>query len=110
MQKELELHQCEKHTKKIDADVHKAIHDAEKKPSIFIVILTRVKVVAATYGRSIAEFIDFVKDVSYAYNVHHSNYFTSLLLWIFSLFGLTYVILEICLMTEDMFKKEYGTK
>jgi len=53
----------------------------------------------ARYGRSLAEFIDFIKDINYAYSVNHKSYIISLLLWVFSLFGVIYTAINILLMT-----------
>ena len=63
-----------------------------KKLSIF-------KDILANYGRSVAEFIDFVKDVSFAYNVAHDTFAIMLLLWIFSLFALIFTVCGILFMT-----------
>ena len=87
--------------------VHISIQEADKNKCCKA-ILGKVKKIAATYGRSVAEFIDFIKDVSYAYNVQHANFTTSLLLWIFSLFAIIYTTVAILFMTESQYCEEFG--
>ena len=51
-------------------------------------MVTKAKLLAATYGKSVAEMVDLYKDIQYVSTVQHKSKTISLLLWIFALFAI----------------------
>ena len=63
----------------------------------------------STYGRSLLELVDFVKDLSYVVTVQHQNENILLLLWIFALFAIVQTITSILIMTKTQYIDHFGS-
>ena len=74
------------------------------------ICLDKVKHFIMFYSRTVAESIDFVKDITYASTVQHPNFGYSFFLWVSCLFAFVYTAASVLLMPQSLYREQYGNE